>query len=75
MSVDDVLYHADRQALVTPNVRAWGHAHARWWRVALAGDNPDEEHRLRMLCNAAWFELNEAERQSAWSWYRSRCGV
>ena len=73
--MDASLAHADRLVKATPAVRRWAHAFAEWWRVALAGDDPDEEHRLRHLANAAWWALNEPERQSAWSWYRAHGGI
>jgi hypothetical protein len=69
---DDSLSVADHQVKTTPAVRAWAAAYAEWWGVLVAGatDERHEQH-LRAAAFHAWLELNEPERQSAWSWYRA----
>jgi hypothetical protein len=69
--IDASLAHADSQVKATPAVRAWAEAYAEWWRTALAGRDERLEHHLRHVANNAWRDLNEPERQSAWSWYRA----
>jgi hypothetical protein len=69
---DDSLSVADAQVKATPAVRAWAKAYREWWDVLLAGAvNERHEQHLRAAAFHAWLDLNEPERQSAWSWYRA----
>jgi hypothetical protein len=69
--IDASLAHADAQVKATPAVRAWAKAYREWWDALLAGTtNERVVQHLQATAFHAWLDLNEPERQSAWSWYR-----